>query len=51
MFFQDIFERIIISNTEYDTSGNSNFSFHVGASKFLLNLLFLHDFFTFFHVQ
>ena len=28
-----------ISYTEYDPSGNSNFSFHVGAD--ILNLLFL----------
>ena len=29
-----------MSDTEYDTSGNSNSSFHVGAD--ILNLLFLY---------
>ena len=48
-----------MSDTEYDTSGNSNSSFHVGAD--ILNLLFLYYiiilflyyyfyFFIFFHV-
>ena len=37
-----------IPDTEFDPSGNSNFSFHVGVG--LLNLLFLYDFFIFFHV-
>ena len=38
----------IISNTEYDRSGNSNSSFHLGAD--ILYLLLLNDFFPFFHV-
>ena len=33
---------------EFDPSGNSNTSLHVGAD--ILNLLFLYDFFIFFHV-
>ena len=37
-----------MSDTEYDTSDNSNLLFHVGAD--ILNLLFLYDFFIFFHV-
>ena len=36
------------SDTDYDSSGNSNSSFHVGPG--ILNLLFLYDFFIFFHV-
>ena len=36
------------SNTEYDSWGNSNSSFHVGSD--ILNLLFFHDIFKFFHV-
>ena len=35
-----------MSNTEYDPSGNSNLSFHVGAD--ILNLLFLFEFFYIF---
>ena len=35
-----------MSDTEYDPSGNSNSSFHVGAD--ILNLLFLYDFFYIF---
>ena len=34
-----------MSDVEYDPSGNS--SFHVGTD--ILNLLFLYDFFIFFH--
>ena len=37
-----------MSDIEYDQSGNSSSSFHVGAG--ILNLLFLHDFFIFYHV-
>ena len=37
----------LIENT-YDSSGNSNLSFHVGAG--ILNLLLLHQLFMFFHV-
>ena len=37
-----------ISDAEYDPSGNSNFSFHVGTD--ILNLLFFYDFFIFYHV-
>ena len=37
-----------MSDTEYDRSGNSNLSFHVGAD--ILNLLLLYEFFMFFHV-
>ena len=37
-----------ISDTEYDQSGNSNSSCHIGAE--ILNLLFFYDFFIFFHV-
>ena len=37
-----------MSGTEYDPSGNSNSSFHVGAD--ILNLLFLYEPFMFFHV-
>ena len=33
---------------EYDALANSNSSFHVGAG--ILNLLFLYDFFIFFHL-
>ena len=33
---------------EYDPSGNSNSSFHVGAD--ILSLLFLYDFLIFFRV-
>ena len=37
-----------MSDVEYDPSGNSNSTFHVVAD--ILNLLFLYDFFIFFHV-
>ena len=37
-----------MSDMEYDPSGNSNLSFHVGAD--VLNLLFLYDFSIFLHV-
>ena len=37
-----------MSDTEYDQSGNSNLSFHVGADT--LSLLFLYNFFIFFYV-
>ena len=37
-----------MSDTEYDPSGNSNLSFHVGAD--ILNSLLLYEFFMFFHV-
>ena len=37
-----------MSDIEYDPSGSSNSSFHVGAD--ILNLLFLYDFYIFFHV-
>ena len=36
------------SDIEYDPSGNSNLSFHVGVD--ILNLLFLCDFFMFLDV-
>ena len=38
-----------MSDTEYDPSGNSNFSLHVAAV--ILNLLLLYDFFTFFQYR
>ena len=41
MIFEDIFKEASISDTEYDPSGNSNYSFHGGAD--ILNFLFLHD--------
>ena len=37
-----------MSDTEYDPSGNSNSSFDVGID--ILSLLFLYDFFVFFHI-
>ena len=37
-----------ISDVEYDLSGNSTLSFHVGAD--ILHLLLLYDFFMFFPV-
>ena len=37
-----------MSNTEYDPSGSSNLSFHVGAD--ILNLLLLYEFFMFFQL-
>ena len=37
------------SDTEYDPSGNSNVSFHVGTH--ILNSLLLYELFMFFHVQ
>ena len=37
-----------MSDTEYDPSGNSNLSFHVGVD--ILNLLLLYELFMFFHV-
>ena len=37
-----------IFDTEYDPSGNPNVMFHSGAD--ILDLLFLYDFFIFFHV-
>ena len=45
MFFDNILE---ISDIEFDQSSNSNLSVHVGVD--ILNLLFLCDFFLFFHV-
>ena len=36
-------------DTDYDRSGNSNFSFHVEAD--ILNLLILHEYFIFFHMH
>ena len=36
-----------MSDIEYDPSGNSNSSFHVGAD--ILNLLLLYEHFMFFH--
>ena len=47
MFFLNIFR--IILNIEYDPSGNSNSSHHVGAD--ILKSLWLYDFFIFFHAQ
>ena len=38
-----------MSDTEYDLTGNSDYSFHVGAD--ILNLLFLYYYFMFFHLQ
>ena len=38
-----------MSDTEYDPSGNSNLSFHVGAD--ILNLLLSYKIFMFFHMQ
>ena len=38
----------MIINTDYDLLGNLNLSFYVGAD--ILPLLFLYDFFIFFHV-
>ena len=38
-----------MSDTEYNPPDNSNISFHVGVD--FLNLLFLYDFFIFFHEQ
>ena len=38
-----------ISDTEYDPSGNSDFSFQVSPG--ILNLLFLQEFFIFLQVQ
>ena len=38
-----------MSDTADDPSGNSNFSSQVGPD--ILDLLFLYDFFIFFHVQ
>ena len=46
MFFDNILE--IMSDKEYDPGVDSNFSFHVGADIFYV--LFLYDFFIFFHV-
>ena len=46
--FSSCFLRNIQNNLEYDPPGNSNTPFHVGAD--ILNLLFLYDFFIFFHV-
>ena len=37
-----------MSDTEYCPSDNSNSAFHVGT--YILNLLFLYDFFILFHV-
>ena len=37
-----------ISDTEYNLSGNSNCSSHVGA--YIWNLIFLYEFFILFHV-
>ena len=37
-----------VSDIEYDLSGNSNSSLHVGAD--ILNLLLLYELFTFFYV-
>ena len=37
-----------MSDIEYDPSGSSNSSLHVGAD--ILNLLFLYELFMFFHV-
>ena len=47
-FFKIYPKKSWISGTEYDPSGNSNFSFHFGAD--ILNLLFFYYFFIFFHV-
>ena len=44
MFFNNVLKKSSISDTEYDPSGNSNLSFHVGAD--ILNL-FLYEFFYF----
>ena len=38
-----------MSDIENDPSGNSNHSFNIGADN--LKLLFLYDFFVFFHVS
>ena len=46
-FFKMYSKQSLISDAEYDQSGNSNSSFHVGAD--ILNLLFLYDFLIFFH--
>ena len=46
MYFDVIFKWI--SDAEYDPSGNSNSSIHFGVD--ILHLLFLYDFFVFFHV-
>ena len=37
-----------LNDTEYDPSGNSNLSFHIGAD--ILNLLLSYVLFMFFHV-
>ena len=41
MFFKDIFKIILISDTEYDPSGNSNSSVHVGTGILNLNIFVL----------
>ena len=38
-----------VFDTEYNPSGNSNLSFHVGAET--LSLLFLRTYFFFFHIK
>ena len=47
-FFNIYSKKSWISDIEVDPSGNSNSAFHVGAD--VLNLLFLYDFYVFFHV-
>ena len=35
MFFKMYLKQFLISDSEYDSSGNSNFSFHVGVDIFV----------------
>ena len=44
-FFKIYLKQSKVSDTEYDLSFNSNFSFHVGADT--LNLLFLYNLYIF----